>query len=118
MDTNTERSPRDEILFYDARNNLNAVRKGKWKLVLSHTWSSYDTLPSNDGVKGKKISKTIDSPELYNLMRDPGERYNVIEQHPERVKELMKSVEAARMELGDMNLNMIGGTGTREVGRK
>jgi hypothetical protein len=38
---------------------------------------------------------------LYNLARDPGERYNVLEQNPEIVAELEKIADAAREDLGD-----------------
>ena len=33
-----EMEPRETILYYYGKNNLNAVRKGTWKLVLPHTW--------------------------------------------------------------------------------
>jgi len=113
---NPEAEPRDEILFYYGKNNLNAVRKGNWKLVLPHTWSSYHTQPGMDGKGGKRIRTKLESPELYNMMRDPGEQYNVIDSHPEKVEELMKVVEAARAELGDLNVGIAKGSGNREIG--
>ena len=61
---------------------------------------------------------TVEAPELYNMMRDPGEEYNLIEMYPEKVTELMKVVEAARAELGDLNVGIEKGVGTREIGRK
>ena len=99
------------------KNNLNGVRKGNWKLVLPHTWRSYDTQPGNDGHGGNRISMKIDKPELYNMMRDPGEQYNVIEYYPEKVEELMIVVEKAREELGDLNVGIQKGTGNREIGQ-
>ena len=111
-------SPRENIWFYHGKNNLNGVRKGNWKLVLPHTWASYHTKPGNDGYGGKRINKTVESPELYNMMRDPGERYNVIDSYPEKAAELMKVVESARAELGDLNVGIEKGTGNREIGRK
>lgn len=110
--------PRKDIWYYYGKNDLNAVRKGNWKLVLPHEWRSYDTAPGNDGYGGKRIKKNVESLELYNMMRDPGEQYNVIEYYPEKVKELMKVVEAARAELGDSNVGLEKGSGTREIGRK
>jgi len=114
---NLDAEPRKDILYYYGKNNLNAVRKGNWKLVLPHTWRSYDTTPGKDGYGGRRIKKTVESPELYNMMRDPGEQYNVIESYPEKVKELMELVEAARAELGDLNVGLEKGAGTREIGK-
>ena len=110
-------NPRDDILFYYGRNNLNAVRKGNWKLVLPHTWQSYDTRPGKDGYGGPTIRKKVESPELYNMIRDPGEQYNVIDYNPEKAAEIMKLVEAARAELGDLNVGLRKGSGSREIGR-
>jgi arylsulfatase A-like enzyme len=115
---NLEATPRDEILFYYGKNHLNGVRKGNWKLVLPHTWSSYHTKPGMDGHGGPRVKMTVEQPELYNMMRDPGEEYNVIEYNPEKAAELMKVVEAARAELGDLNVGLEKGAGTREIGKK
>lgn len=109
--------PRSTILYYFGKNNLNGVRKGNWKLVLPHSWSSYNTTPGNNGFKGKMIKMEIETPELYNMMRDPGERYNVIKEYPEKVKELMLVVEQAREELGDLNIGIKKGSENREIGK-
>jgi arylsulfatase len=114
---NTNAEPREVILFYYGTNNLNAVRKGNWKLVLPHTWQSYNTEPGKDGYGGRRIPKTVETPELYNMMRDPGEQYNVIEYYPEKAAEIMQLVEAARNELGDLNVGLEKGTGNREIGK-
>lgn len=109
--------PRETILYYFGKNNLNGVRKGNWKLVLPHVWKSYNAQPGNDGKGGKKTAMKIETPELYNMMRDPGELYNVIESYPEKVKELMIVVEEARKELGDLNVGIEKGEGNREIGQ-
>ena len=114
---NTNTEPREDILFYYGTNNLNAVRKGNWKLVLPHNWQSYDTKPGKDGFGGPRINKKVESAELYNMMRDPGEQFNVIEYYPEKAKEIMLVVEAARIELGDLNVGLEKGEGNREVGK-
>ncbi len=108
--------PRETILYYLGRNNLNAVRKGNWKLVLPHTYRSYDTAPGNDGHGGRRIPTDVEEPELYNMMRDPGEQYNVIEYYPEKVTEIMAVVEKARKELGDQNVGIAQGTENRKIG--
>lgn len=109
--------PRETILYYHGINNLNGVRKGNWKLVLPHDWLSYNTEPGKDGYGGERIKMKIEKPELYNMMRDPGEQYNVIEFHPEKVKELMQVVEKAREELGDLNVGIVKGNENREIGK-
>ncbi len=114
---NFNATPRDNILFYYGKNNLNAVRKGNWKLVLPHTWQSYDAKPGMDGHGGPRIRKTVEKPELYNMMRDPGEQFNVIEYFPGIAEEIMPLVEEARKELGDLNVGLESGSGSREIGK-
>ncbi|MFT7037076.1 MAG: arylsulfatase A-like enzyme [Cyclobacteriaceae bacterium] len=109
-------SPRETMLYYKS-DGLNAVRKGNWKLVLPHTWRSYDTEPGNDGNRGKRVTMTIDRSELFDMMRDPSERYNVIDAYPEKVEEIMVDVEKARLELGDLNVGIKAGSGTRKMGQ-
>ncbi|MGQ1787971.1 sulfatase family protein [Saccharicrinis sp. GN24d3] len=114
---NFEKTPRETILYYYGKNNLNAVRKGNWKLVLPHSYGSYNTTPGNDGYGGKRINTVIEEPELYNMRRDPGEQFNVIKHYPGKVEELMKVAEKARAELGDLNIGIEKGSGNREMGR-
>lgn len=111
-----ESTPRETILYYYGKNNLNAVRKGNWKLVLPHSFGSYNAKPGNDGHNGKRITTAIEKPELYDLRRDPGEQFNVIEHYLEVVEELMKVVEKAREELGDLNVGIEKGSENRESG--
>lgn len=113
---NSDAEPRNNILYYYGKNNLNAVRMGNWKLVLPHTWQSYQAKPGNDGNGGPRPNKIAEKPELYDLMRDPGEQYNVIEYYPEKAAEIMRLVEAARNELGDLNVGIEKGAGSREIG--
>ncbi len=96
-----EANPRDNFYYYYHRNNLEAVRNGKWKLVLPHGFRSYeDVLPGNDGFPGAYAQGKTEQA-LFNLVRDPGERYDVQELYPEVVKDLLKLVEEARADLGD-----------------
>lgn len=112
-----DKMPREELYFYFGKNNLNGVRKGNWKLVFPHTYMSYHAPPGNDGRGGKRISTVVDSLELYNMMRDPGEEYNVIDMYPGITEELLKVAEEAREELGDLNVGIESGRGTREIGK-
>ena len=111
-----ESEPRDHFLYYYGNNNLEAVRKGKWKLILPHSSRSYKgVLPRNDGYPGsyRKIETGL---ELYNLRRDPGEEYDVIKLYPDVAEELKKLVESARKDMGD-NLTGRKGTNLREHGK-
>lgn len=114
---NTNARPRTDLYYYYGRNNLNAVRKDDWKLVLPHTWDSYDTIPGNGGMGGPRVRVKTVKPELYNLMRDPGEQFDLAAFYPEKVAELMITADAARKELGDLNVGIERGTGTREAGK-
>lgn len=111
-----EATPRETILYYYGKNNLNAVRKGNWKLVLPHKYKFQNNLAGKDGAPGRKERIEIETPELYNMSRDPGERYNVIASHPEKVKEIMVVVEKYRKELGDLNVGIATGSENREIG--
>ncbi|WP_139956947.1 sulfatase family protein [Flavicella sediminum] len=112
-----DKDPRTSILYYYGKNNLNAVRKGNWKLVFPHSYSSYNAQPGKDGVGGKRIKSRVTEMELYNMMRDPGEQFNVIKTYPEKVEEIMLIAEEARKEYGDLNVGVKSGTGTREIGK-
>jgi arylsulfatase len=53
---------------------------------------------------------------LYDLRRDPGERYDVKELYPEITEALLKQADAVRDDLGD-NFTQIQGKNRRPVGR-
>jgi arylsulfatase len=113
---NVEAQPRKNFYYYYGKNHLNAVRNEHWKLVFPHTYDSYEaTVPGNGGIGGPRIRTQVDSLELYNLMRDPGERYNVIHMYPEIVKELLELGDRARDDLGDLNTGA-DGMNRREIG--
>lgn len=93
--------PRDHLFYYFGKNSLEAVRQGSWKLVLPHSYNSAEEgLPGRNGWPGKMHRKTTELA-LYDLRRDPGERYDVKEQNPEVVEKMQKLVEEAREDLGD-----------------
>jgi len=94
-------SPRDHLFYYFHKNSLEAVRKGTWKLVLPHRYSSYeDELPGIGGFPGKMHPDSTGLA-LYDLRRDPGERYDVKDQHPEIIEKMQELIEEAREDLGD-----------------
>jgi arylsulfatase len=94
--------PRHTLYYYYRQNSLEGVQKDYWKLVLPHPCISYSGVePGKDGWPGKTLNVTVDKTELYDLRRDPGERYDVAEMYPEVVSELMSVVNEARLDLGD-----------------
>lgn len=103
-------NPRREFLYYYGVNNLEAVQRDYWKLVVPHIkYQVYrGQKPGNDGWPGKYGTDTIDSYQLYDLRRDPGEWYDVAEYYPEKVKELQTLAEEARKDLGDNNTGATG----------
>ena len=77
MDTN----PRDEMFYYHSQ-KLFAARKGKFKLhYLTNNPMGY---PEN--------LKKLEKYKLYNLEEDPSEKHDIIDQHPEIVKEIEEMV--------------------------
>lgn len=109
-------NPREHFLYYYNRNSLKAIRSGHWKLVLPHRYDSYESqLPGNGGFPGKRTADSTGLA-LYDLARDPGERYDVQQQHPDIVKDLLLLAELARKDLGD-DLTGREGSGRRPPGR-
>jgi arylsulfatase len=101
-------NPRDVFFYFYRRNSLENVRKDNWKLVLPHPYRSYEgVMPGNDGWPGAYSNSKTDY-ELYDLRRDPGERYDVKELYPKVVEELKKLADEMRQDLGDQNLDMPG----------
>jgi arylsulfatase A-like enzyme len=95
-------SPRHVLYYYYRQNSLEGVQKDFWKLVLPHPCISYVGVePGKDGWPGKTLNVNVEKIELYDLRRDPGERYNVVEVYPEIVKELQSLADEARLDLGD-----------------
>ena len=94
----------EKCYFYYFYTNLQAVRKGKWKLHLPR--------PEHAEWLGNfKINKHISpaddvgfsSPALFNLENDPAETTDVANQYPEIVNQLLKLAEKARKDIGDYN---------------
>lgn len=110
-------SPREQFLYYYRKNNLEAVRQGNWKLVFPHPGRTYEGfVPGKNGQPGQLNENYSIAGGLYNLERDPGERYNVRSEFPEIVSALEKIAEAARADLGD-DLQSRSGANNRPAGR-
>ena len=69
-------SPREELAFY-RKGELRAYRKGDFKLHLF------------DQPQG---GQPLETPELYNLRRDLGEKDNIADKHPEIVADILSAI--------------------------
>jgi arylsulfatase A-like enzyme len=88
----TNISNRDTFYYY-VRDNLHAVRKDKWKLALPDRKKFF---------RYAKDDIAVTSPELYDLGNDMSEKYNIADQHPNIVKQLLDIAEHARDDIGDV----------------
>ncbi|WP_040417944.1 sulfatase family protein [Cyclobacterium qasimii] len=93
-----------EAFYYYDGPQLQAVRKGPWKLYLP--------------LEKKIFTKGGQDIQLFNVENDPGETNNVIVSHSHLKSEMMAYAEKARIDLGDSDgiENRIG-AGQRPVGR-
>lgn len=106
-------APRRELAYYYGK-TLCAVREGRWKLHFPHSYRSYEgVLPGLNGLNGPYNRKET-GVALYDLDRDPGERYNVADNHPDIVDRLMERGEYYRSRLGDGDMQ---GSEVRPPGR-
>ncbi len=84
-------SPR-EAHYYFASYSLQAVRQGPWKLAVA----------AQGEMKGKELPDDVkgNTPRLYNLDEEIGERTNLAEKHPEVVARLQGLIAAMDAEIG------------------
>lgn len=83
--------------FYYRRGQVEAVRLGEWKLHRSHQFRYVDR-PDFGGTKGTYAYRQTGT-ELYNLVQDPGERYDRAAEYPERVERLLALIEAEQVRM-------------------
>ncbi|MEP3482309.1 MAG: sulfatase [Fuerstiella sp.] len=88
----------EQPFYYYNCENLQAIRRGQWKL---HLPRSQKQLPFWD--KNQAFSN-LQKPVLYDLHADEGETINVASSHTDVVKELMQLAEDARADLGEFQL--------------
>ncbi|MBL7140415.1 MAG: sulfatase [Planctomycetes bacterium] len=90
----TGKSPRTRYYFY-CYTHLQAVREGRWKLVLPRP-----AHPKWCGWSARMVD-AVGEAALYDLAEDIGETRSVAADHPDVVEHLMDVVEEARRDLGD-----------------
>ena len=92
----------DEVFFYYQHTQLQAVRSGRWKLVLPRS-AATSVVPNWTRMIAPGDRIEIKQPALFDLVADIAEKTDVAEAHPEVMAELMKKVEWARGDIGDSN---------------
>lgn len=114
---NTAVNPRTSFLYYYRKNNLEAVRDENWKLVFPHPGRTYEGFAAGkDGMPGGANENFAFQGGLYDLRRDPGERYNVMNDNPAVVQRLMQIADEARLDIGD-DLTKSEGRNRRTIGK-
>ncbi len=79
---------REALLYFDNW-NLQCIRLGRWKLHITRYNSvTYSPVPA----AGRK-NIVLKTPELYNVISDPDESFDVADKHPAIVDDLMKRAE-------------------------
>lgn len=110
------KSPQEAYYFYYKVHELQAVRSGKWKLILPHSYRTMNGQAlGKDGIPGKYRMQKVTSPELYNLEKDIGEQHNLAVEQPDVVRRLEAYANHMREDLGDA-LTSHTGTGRRRAG--
>lgn len=108
-------SPHDAYFFYYGR-QLQALRRGKWKLHFPHNYRTLSGRPGGKGGIPVKYDQAKIDLSLFDLTEDIGETTNVADQQPQVMKELSRLAERMRAELGDSATKQKG-TGVRPAGR-
>ena len=101
------RSPH-EALFYYRGYALEAVRSGKWKLHLPHSYRSLGGRKGGTGGTPVKYEQAKIGLALFDLDRDIGEQHDVSSQYPDVVERLSGLAERMREDLGDSAKKMTG----------
>ena len=97
-----------EAFFYYRSFALEAVRSGKWKLHLPHSYRTLAGRPGGTGGQPTKYEQGKIGPALFDLENDIGEQHDVSARHPAIVERLMALVDEMRQDLGDSAQKMKG----------
>jgi arylsulfatase A len=97
-----------EAFFYYRSYALEAVRSGKWKLHLPHSYRTLAGRPGGTGGMPVEYEQAKIGQALFDLEKDIGEQHDVSAQHPEIVKRLMAFADEMWQDLGDSAKKMTG----------
>ncbi|MGB9604628.1 MAG: sulfatase-like hydrolase/transferase, partial [Bryobacteraceae bacterium] len=78
-----------EVLLYFDNIHLQCARWGRWKLHVAR----YNTFAYNPAPPGGRHNFPVDPPELYDLLNDPDESYDVAPENPNIVTEMRSRIE-------------------------
>jgi arylsulfatase len=96
------KNPHAAYATWYARNELQSVTDGQWKLVFPHTYRSAVGMPrATGGMPSNYTVAKVEKPALYDLTADVGETTDQAAEHPEIVAKLSKFADQMRGELGD-----------------
>src|SRR5262245_4934059 len=84
-----KKAPDNIYLFFD-KQYLQTARSGKWKIHLAR-WD----IPRYTAASAQQKNIRLSRPELYDMMIDPSESYDVAARYPEVVKELQSRIAQA-----------------------
>jgi len=81
-------SPRNEMLFYRGA-TLYAARKGNFKahFIIEGAYGQFEE------------KQVLETPLLFDLREDPGEKYDIADEHPEIISEIMEMVKRHQQNL-------------------
>jgi arylsulfatase A-like enzyme len=102
-----EKNPRQEFFYYSGK-SLTAVRYQNYKLLFPREMNTnVGSVVGKDGWPGEM--NTFDfKGGLYDMIRDPGERYDLRESNPEMAAKLEEMANEMRRKLGDSDLKING----------
>jgi arylsulfatase A len=105
-----------EAFFYYRSYALEAVRSGKWKLHLPHSYRTLAGRPGGTGGQPAEYEQAKIGPALFDLENDIGEQHDVSARHPAVVERLMSLADQMRQDLGD-SVQKMAGQNRRPPGR-
>jgi arylsulfatase A-like enzyme len=85
-----------ETVFYYRGEQVYALRKGDFKahFIVQLEYGNPTAHPiTNPSIELKNSATILDQPLLYNVNVDPGERFNIADDHPEVIAEIRKILE-------------------------
>ncbi len=79
---------REALLYFD-NVYLQCARLGKWKLHIAR----YNSAAYSPAPQGGRVNLPLKSPELYDLMNDPDESYDLAPSNPQVVSDIQARIE-------------------------
>ncbi|MCP4093277.1 MAG: sulfatase [Planctomycetes bacterium] len=101
--------PNHQYYYWYNRNELHAMRSGRWKLHFPHGYRTMNGCElGSGGMPGKYDYSAKTGLELYDLATDPKEQHDVAAEYPRVVRELTSYAKVMRQRLGDRLQDMTG----------